>query len=182
VAEDLLVSDHSHPVYEAYDLLRRAALNRAYYSKRLSSAKKRYRWYEICLAIMAPSSGIAGLSIIDTEVGRAIWGLTTLAASLLAIAKPFLRMSDRVESYESAATSYRSLEWELSELRAEIVQAGVFDERMKEWLRHIRRRIGRVAETEPIEDPDEDFINFLYGKINAQYPANSLFVPEEKEK
>jgi hypothetical protein len=171
------VSDDHHPVHEVYDLLRRAALNSAYYSKRLSVAKRKLLFYEIALAVAAPSSGIAGLSVLDTNVGKLVWGVATLVASFLAVAKPFLRMSDQIESYDSTLTEYRSLESELAELRGEIYQHRVFDEKEKEWLRHIRRRMGRVAENEPKEEPDEKLVAALYDKINQQYPADSLFVP-----
>ena len=173
------VLDDHDPVDEVYILLRRAALNSAYYSTRLVAVKRRLLCYEISLAIAAPTSGVTGLAIFGPWVREFVWGVAALIASGLAVAKPFLRLSDRIESYESSITEYRSLESELGELRGEIFQQKVFDEKMKEWLRHIRRRMGRVAENEAKEMPDEKLVETLYQKINEQYPSDSLFVPKE---
>jgi len=168
-----------HPVWQAYDLLRTTRMNAGYYSAKSDSAKIRTRVYEIVLAIVAPGSAVAVLTFWNEPHGSAVWGVLATIASLMAVAKPFLKMEEQLQSYQSCATEFRSLASELEALRSEIAEDEDYGERHREWLRHIRNRATRLADIEPVETIDETLRSRMFERVSKEIPADSLFVPED---
>ncbi len=170
---------NDHPAWEVYDLLRDTRFNAAYYVEKLARAQRSQRWYEILLAVMAPGSAIAGFTVWKTDWGSVLWTVLASIVALLAVAKPFLKMSESVQTYESSATEYRSISSELDSLRSEIAQDRAYGAQHREWLRHIRLRVTRAADSEPIEPPDNSLRAQLYERISLEHPINKFYFPPE---
>lgn len=162
-----------------YDLLRTIKFNVRYYTVKLERAKQKDRWTEIILAIVVPSSAIAGLPLWQNRYGTYAWTVLTVVAALLAVIKPFLKLTESVQSYEAVISRLRTIEGELVELQNEIFQRRRYDQPMQDKLGLIIRSMGRVQEIEPIEPVDEQLRRTIFDQIKKELPNESFYVPEE---
>lgn len=121
-------------MWEVYDNLRTARLNIYYWTEKLDKPKHQNRSLEIFLAIAVPSSAVAGLSFWQSYYGPYVWGFLSSIAAFLSVAKPFLKLTERVESYEAAVARYRTIEGDLSELRTDIMQERAYDNQGSIWI------------------------------------------------
>ncbi|HEX6290159.1 MAG TPA: hypothetical protein VFZ66_13275 [Herpetosiphonaceae bacterium] len=168
----------NHPVWAVYDLLRTTRLNVRYYTAKTERTKQKDRWIEIILAIVVPSSALAGLPLWQSQYGIYVWSTLTVIASLLAIVKPFLKLTESVQAYEAVVSRLRAIEGDLVELQNEIFQQRRYDQRMQERLSLIVRSMGRVQEIEPIEPIDEELRRTIFDQIRRESPNESFYVPE----
>src|SRR5260370_10214406 len=111
-----------NPVWTVYDKLRTARLNVKYYSRRLQFFERLNLSMESVLMATAPSSAVAGLWFWNTEWGTYAWQYLGAVAAIVAVAKPLLGLTKRVKDYEGILSGYRTLEYDLMEIRSLIEQ------------------------------------------------------------
>ena len=116
-----------HPIWDLYDSFRTARLNVNYYSKRLKSLNRLNLLFEITLAITVPSSAFAGLWLWETEYGRHLWKYIAVFSALLAVLKPFMKITQKIAKMEEILAGYRSLDHELYVLTVQIKQNEIYD-------------------------------------------------------
>jgi hypothetical protein len=80
----------------AYDLLRVARMNAAYYEQRLEVASNLHIFFEITIAIGTTGS-IAAWALWQGPLGSAVWATITCTATLLAVIKPIIAPAKRLE-------------------------------------------------------------------------------------
>ena len=86
-------------INQIYDEYRTALLNKKYYSVRLAKMKRCNFVMEFLIAAGATGSGVAGLAVWKTDYGALAWATLSGASILLAIAKPLLKLADKIENY-----------------------------------------------------------------------------------
>lgn len=170
----------NHPVWSIYDSLRDARYETKYYTAKLERTRRKARDLEILLAIVVPSSAASGLSIWASVYGQVVWGVLVSAASILAIAKPFLGFSEAIQSYASTAERWRAIDSQLSRLRTDIASEQTYGDSMRARYSEIGHSIDVAINSAPIEDPDEKLRISVQSAVNKEIPVVSLFIPEEQ--
>jgi hypothetical protein len=174
------MSREDHPVWTVYDKLRTACLNVKYYSRRLRSLERWNFALEFLLSATAPSSAIAALFFWNTEYGQTAWKYLAIVAAITAVAKPLLNLAKRIKEYESVLSGYRTLEYDLREIRSMIEQKRKYDHPLqvefKKALQREKALIARNPETTEcgrVKRKCED-------EVRRQFPPDSFFIPEEE--
>jgi hypothetical protein len=103
-----VLAEHTERVYQVYDVLRTLLLNKKYYAERLSLFQKYNFVMEMLIACGTAGSGVAGFAVWQLAVGKIVWGIISAAAIILAIAKPLLKLTDRIEMYAKLYGEYTS--------------------------------------------------------------------------
>jgi hypothetical protein len=168
-------------VFEVYDLLRTAMLNVEYFTIKLEDAQRKQFLLQVFLAIVVPSSGaaggVAGLKVWNTPYGGYVWGALALIATILAVAQPFLKLTEAIQAYESSVSWFRAVQGQLSELRGEIAWRKTYDERMRDQFLYISRIFTRAKDLGPSEKEDKELIQEIYSRIEREMPDESFYVP-----
>ena len=142
-----------HSVWQVYDQYRTARLNVRYYSARAVRLRRTTQAFDMFLA-----------------------GL----AAVIAVIRPFLHLTERLESVEQALTGYRALDSDLEQLSVLIRQKGEYDkESQKRLQRALKRKeaiIGRLTRTEP---EDNKLKAECTEMVNRELPPEDSFVPEQ---
>lgn len=170
----------NHPVWTVYDKLRTARLNVKYYSRRLKTLESQNFWIEFILLATAPSSAIAGLWFWETEYGKIIWPYLGIIAAITAVLKPILSLTKRIKEFESVLSGYRTLEFDLMEIKTLVEQKQKFDSTLQSDLKKAIQRekalVGKTPETCEIKKIKLQCEN----EVRQELPGNSFFVPEEE--
>lgn len=171
---------HTPPtrVRDLYDSFRSAKFNFYYWGARLDAVRKRNLGIEIAIAVAAPGSAVATLTLWSHSWGKTIWAIVALIAAFLAVVKPILGLARRIETYQQVATSYRSLAIDLQEIVQGVRQRGLFDESLQHDFDIALKKLGRLTDNEPVESINEKLRRQMYDKVNREWPKDSFFVPE----
>lgn len=166
-----------HPAWDVYDLYRTARLNVKYYSSRLDRLEKRNFWMELLLAISAPSSVVAGLWFWDTEAGAFIWKTLGALSAFLAVAKPILRLTDKIRSMEEVLCGYRALEHDLYKITVLIKQENQYDTKLQKRFQDILERKG-ILITKGVESREDRQLKMkCQEEVLTELPTESFYIP-----
>lgn len=169
----------THPVWTVYDKLRTARLNVKYYSKRLTSLERRNFWIEMVLLATAPSSAVAGLWFWATDIGKIVWQYMGIVAAVAAIAKPPMNLTKRIKDIESVLSGYRTLEFDLMEIKSLVEQKRHYDAPLQSEFKKAMQRekalVGRTPETRE----NRKLIIACKLEVLKELPKERFFVPEE---
>jgi hypothetical protein len=168
-----------HPVWTVYDKLRSARLNVKYYSARLHRLERTNLAIEYVLLATAPSSAIAGLWFWNTEVGKNIWQYLGVLAAIAAVAKPPLNLTKRIKDYEAILVGYRTLEYDLMEIKTLVEQKGKYDQGLQSELRKALQREKALVAKTPETREDKKVKRACEEEILRELPPDRFFVPEE---
>jgi hypothetical protein len=169
----------THPVWTVYDKLRTARLNVKYYSRRLSRLETMNFWIELVLLVTAPSSAIAGLWFWETEYGKLVWQYMGIVAAIAAILKPLLGLTKRIKELGGVLSGYRTLEYDLREMKSQIEQKRKYDAALQSELKKALQRekilVGKTPETRE----NQNVKSKCELEVRQEFPPESFFVPEE---
>lgn len=169
----------THPVWTVYNKLRTARLNVKYYSRRLDILERRNFWIELILLGTAPSSAIAGLWFWETEQGKIIWQYFGIVAAIVAVLKPVLGLTKRIKEFESVLTGYRTLEYDLMEIKSLVEQKQKYDSTMQaEFNKALQREKTLVGKT-PETREKRKVKAACELEVRQELPRECFFVPEE---
>lgn len=173
------VTRETHPVWTVYDRLRTARLNVKYYSRRLERLERQNFWIELVLMATAPSSSIAGFLFWKTEYGNLAWKCLGVIAAVAAILKPLLGLAKRIKELESVLTGYRTLEFDLMEIKSLVEQKQKYDGALQSELKKALQRekvlVGRTPETR--ENVNVKLKCEL--EVLEELPRETFYIPEE---
>jgi hypothetical protein len=171
-----VLTEPTERVYQVYDVLRTLLLNKKYYAERLSLFQKYNFVMEMLIACGTAGSGVAGFAVWQLAVGKIVWGIISAAAIVLAIAKPLLKLTDRIEMYAKLYGEYTSAFARMKILVDDIqVDRALPPARIKlfEELR------SRTAELSKLGDPrpNRDLVRRLQAQVISELPINRLWLP-----
>jgi hypothetical protein len=168
-----------HPVWIVYDKLRSACLNVKYYSYRLQSLERQSFWLDIILAGTAPTSAIAGLWFWENEYGKIIWQWLGVIAAVAALLKPVLGLTKRIKDVEPVLSGYRTLEYDLREIKSNVEQKRRYDTTMQTELKKALQRekvlVGKTPETRE----NQRVKRKCQAEVKQELPREIFYVPEE---
>ena len=139
---------HDHPAWEIYDQYRTTKLNTKYRLWRITTLKKWNKFFDISLAITAPSSAIAAITFWTTRVGSIIWGLLTTITALLASIRPFLGLTEKIQENGELLIAERSLEIDLYKIIVLLKQKGKYDQFLQDKFAEALDKIKEIVQRE----------------------------------
>jgi hypothetical protein len=97
-----------------YDEFRDSELNKEYYAERVRRTRRKLRQIDIYLALFSGGSGVAGFtlwsySIYGVQLGQLILGMLAGIATMVLLAKPYLKLEDEVERLSGIQSTYASM-------------------------------------------------------------------------
>jgi len=164
-------------VYERARLLnnewRTAQLNQKYYRCRLNDERRLSFWLDLAIAFTS-SGAVAGWTIWKLGPGAFVWQIAGAVTTLLAIARPLLKLPERVERLTELATGYSTIAFDLSlHANRARVKGGFSDD---EWatIEGIieRNRDLNIKDEHP---PRERLHRRCYTEVNRESPVAQLW-------
>jgi hypothetical protein len=170
---------NDHPVWDIYDAQRTARLNVLYYDHTLNNLKRIHTASEIILAVSA-ASGTVGIWFFQTLFDGIPWKILISAAAIIAIAKPIIKISDRIQKESDVLCAWRDLDDELQKLSIKINQRGQYDDELKAIFLSIIEMKSEIVKDEPTDKIDDQLRESCYKRVLEELPLDSYFIPEEK--
>ena len=168
-------------VWEVYDLQRTCRLNARYWTARLAKEERKSFCIEFAMAFTAPGSAIAGLVFWKTDSGKEVWSALMLVTAVLGVAKPLLKLPDRIRTLHKVVAGYRALEQPLEELRNEILRERAYTAQLVKTYQQLHRQFHDVSRDEPVENVDTALRAQCYQSVKDELPESSFFIPVSEE-
>lgn len=166
-----------HPVWDVYDLYRETRFYVLYYSEKLNEYKRLNTVIEVVLAITTSSSAVAALWLWDTTIGQEIWKYILVVSAILAVLKPILKLTEKVQQYEAYLTGYRGLETDVKLIVIQINQSKNYGTIHRSDLIAALSRQGELT----LKSPESKLAKKLEYKcrqqVEIELPAEKFFVP-----
>lgn len=168
----------NNPVWGVYNLFRTARLNSKFYTHEFNRLKNLNFRMEILIAV-STSSSAATVWLFSTALGEIVWQTLGSIAALLAIIKPFLKLTDRASRMEAAHTGYRLLDYDLGVISEEIRQKGTYADDIRENFRNAQARARELVSKSPDQKPKRSLIKRFEEEVKSELPMEKFYVPEE---
>lgn len=172
--------DINHPVWDVYDLYRESRFSVLYYSEKLNWFKGLNSFIEIILAITTSSSAVAVLWLWNTTLGQEIWKYVLVISAVLAIIKPVIKLTEKVQQYEEVLTGYRGLESDLKIIVVQIKQSKRYGAPHKTKLVEAVARQGELSKKSPEAKLESKLENKCKAQVEKELPAEHFFVPKDR--
>ena len=172
-------SENDHPVWIVYDTFKEISLNVKYYSAKLHKVQSWNTGFEFFLGLATPSAGIAVADLVywKTETIGEFWQILVAIAALVAIVKPFLKFSEKIEKLKGVTTEYVSLKHDLNVLILSIKERGKFEDDLKSIFWLAMEKIGRVKAQYIELKIDKKLQDECTEEVDEENPVNAFFVP-----
>lgn len=103
-----------------------------------------------------------------------------VVSALLAVAKPLLKLTERIQTLEELVGQYRATEYDLKKIEVAIRQRKKFEPELQERFAAVLDRIAEVATRKGGEfSTRETLRNKCQIEVANELPADRFFVPEE---
>jgi hypothetical protein len=174
-----MARDTRHAVWQVYDEYRTARLNAKYYGVLLERARRGNLLMESLIALAASSSAISGWGLWQTPSGRTLWSLLAGTAAVLAILKPLLRQTERVQRLQEVVGGYLVLDHDLHVLEMSIAQRGLYDgDRVNDFNAAMKRKSDLLTKDQG-GSTDRALLRRCMEEVNGELPAERFWVPGE---
>ena len=167
----------NHPVWDVYDLFRTARLNIKYYSHKLTNLKRTNFCIELALAIGAPSSAIGGFYYWNTPCGSIIWKWILGITAVVALVKPIIKLSDKIESYGKTVNGYRILEHQVEKNVIQIKQDKSYSEKHRTLLESAIEMVGKLKENDPEIKINNKLKKKYQDEVLKELPVDNFYIP-----
>jgi hypothetical protein len=169
----------SHPVWEVYDLHRLARLRNKYYCAMLARAKRYNMGLEVFLATTVSGSAVGTLAFWSSPTGKSWWQALAALSAILAVAKPFLRLTDRIQEAEEMVTGYRLIEQRVSRLESSISNERSYSAPLRQRFVAIMDDLDALVLKQPKDKDAASWIKKFSAEVNRELPSNNFFIPED---
>jgi hypothetical protein len=183
IARDLAqgkAMNSNNPVIDVYNQLRTARLNVKYHEAKLRRWRRSNFWMELLIAISA-SSTAASAWFFQGTFGACLWKILTGVTAILAIAKPMLKLPDKIHRADELLAGYRMLDFDLERLTISIREKKCYNEEHKRQFSTALDRKRELLEEQKESEPDEKLLNQCYEKVLRELPAEEFYMPEESK-
>ena len=169
------INELKRQLKELYDCYRTSLLNRKYYGHRLENIRMCNRTIDIILALTA-ASAIGTWAIWQTAIGTIVWEILFSTAAIIAVIKPFLRISDVIERYGKLFIGYSSNVYTIKKIVSEVTRSKEFTDDLNFAYRNILDSFRNLA---PDDDPKPKarLIQKYFNEVNNEVPPESLWMP-----
>ncbi len=167
-----------HPVWDIYDEYRTARLNVKINEYQLANYKRWNFWIEFILALTA-SSSVASFWFWQNATGQIVWKYLLVITAILAVLKPMLNLSGKIQKFSEILTDFKSLEHDFHKLTILINQQQRYDPEFKDQFYYLldqkrfinqKTNEGTIRKSKKREFEDQ---------VINELPATSFYIPEE---
>jgi len=127
----------------------------------------------------APSSAIAGLVFWNTTYGKTVWSILICFTAFIAVAKPLLKLSDKLEKLQKVVTLYKSVEFQIEVLENDIQREDEYSTIIVNTYKNLANQVGEISKDEPIESVDQDLRKSCYKEVNEELPFTNFYEPSK---
>jgi hypothetical protein len=166
---------HAH-LRELYRLYRTALMNEKYFGYRLQRVRALNTASEIALGISA-SAAISSWKFLTEGVGMHVWQVFGGISTFLAVIKPIIKLSKKIEIYSKLHVGYCGLYFDLKNLVHEVNTSRAFPQRLLKEEDAARQRYKNL-ELQIDELPNKRLLRRCMEEVNRQIPADTLWTPE----
>lgn len=167
-----------HPVTDVYRELKDARFRLKFYSRRKVWLARVSVTMDIVLAMTAPTSTLTGFFIWDTVVGKWLWSVLALVAAVVAVVKPFLRLTGHIEDLNRLIGIYEVLDYELGELKITISQDRDYGEEHRKRFDAIREQKKETLTIAYEPDPGRRAKRELLAEVDEELPEEAFYYPD----
>jgi hypothetical protein len=167
-----------NPVLDVYDLFRTARLNVKYTQAELKKLQSRNFWMEVLLAVSA-SSTVGGLWLWQGALGGYAWKLVGTFAAFLAILKPILNVTEKIQRKQEMLAGYRTLDYDLHKITVLISQGQKYDGEIQGKFLEALDREGELVKQDKDAIIDTKLVEECYEQVLLELPADKFYLPEE---
>jgi hypothetical protein len=168
-----------HPVWDVYDEFRTARLSHKYYCGKLARLERSNFWLECVLAGTASGSAIAALTFWRTNDGKIAWTGLTILSALLAVIKPLVKLTDRIQRIDAVAVGYSLLDHDYHKLQIAISQDGKYTNEHQVRFRALLERGTELKKQESVERTiDETLRRKCSRAVENELPTTKFLIPE----
>lgn len=167
-----------HPAWSVYDELITVKANGYYIEGDLRWLKRCNLLSEVLVAL-ATSSAVAGFWFWSLPPGQELWRIVGAVATIIAIAKPLLTLTDRIQSKTELLTDARSLEHEYFTITLLIRQADEYKDEYKQRLLKAVEYRGNFIRAYKDGIADKRRVEQCIARARADYPPESYYIPSK---
>jgi hypothetical protein len=161
-----------------YNDYRTACLNKKYYGCRLQTTQHWNLGFEIIIALGATGTGIGGWTFFQQYPG--VWALLAGASAVLALVKPIIQLSTKIERYGRLYGEFSKLSATLQTVVDEVRAAGTLSEDQYQIYKKAKGTFSELAkEDEP--RPQRQLILRLQDEVDREIPPETLPMPTAKK-
>lgn len=165
-----------HPVWDVYDQYRTARLNLKYYQIQLNYLKRWNLAIETILAISA-SSSVAGLWFWEGLYGGYLWKIIGSIAAILAVIKPVLNLSDKINKKEELIIGYKGLHHDLEKISILVNQNQAYSEDLKKQFLDALDRKGVLIQKDNDTKVNRKLRDRLQLEVIDELPIKHFYIP-----
>jgi hypothetical protein len=166
-----------HPVWDIYDEYRTARLNVRINEYHLANCKKWDFFIEFILALTA-SSSVASFWFWQDATGQTVWKYLSVLTAVLAVLKPMLDLSGKIQKYSEILSDFKSLEHDFHKLAILINQQQRYDNEFKDQFYYLldqKRFINQKTNEGTIRKSKK---HEFERQVANELPANCFYIPE----
>jgi hypothetical protein len=135
---------------------------------------------EIVLAVTTASSAVAALWLWNTQVGQELWKYILVISAILAVVKPVIKLTDKMQQFEEILAGYRSLEHDLKTIVIRIRQSKKYGMPHRTKLLEALTRQGELLKKLPEAKPEKKLQEKCRLQVMKELPVEYFFVPKDK--
>ena len=170
--------DKTHPVWDVYDALRTARLTVKYHCTRLDALERQNFTLELLLAATTTGSAIAAMSLWEAEIGKVLWQGLLMASAIVAVAKPFLRLGDKIKTLSEIIAGWRLIDHQLHKIEIGVRETGEYGPDLRKAFAAIMASMDGLV-TKSVENTVKSRIRSrCQQEVRGELPDTHFFVPE----
>lgn len=166
-------------VWEVYDLWRTSKLNVKYYSSLQVCYTRLLSTFDLVIAATAPSGTIAALWFWDTQLGSIIWKVLIIIASVVALIKPTLNLTEKIKKTDTVLSGYKMMCHDLDTLIIQIKHSREYDESKINTFNDIYKRKGVLISQDPEINANRRKVKLFTDNVNKELQNYDYYIPEE---
>jgi hypothetical protein len=138
------------------------------------------RWniaLEFILAAAASGSAIAGLAFWSDPTGKVAWQIFSILAALIAVAKPLLKLPDKIRAHEAMVRGYRVLEHDLAQIQGDVQVRNAYDNELRKRFDSAMERLRSLKASDPEKREIRKLLRRCCEEVERELPARNFFLP-----
>lgn len=161
---------------DIYANYRNICLSKKYYELLLARTERANFWYEVIIAV-GTSTAVAGWAFWKFPIADTVWPVFGGVVAILAVIKPIVAFTPRIERFTSLATYYSSLLIDFQALIFEIKTKERIDPAAYKVYSGLLNKLKALpAKEDP--NPSEKVLREITKRVNREIPADSLWHPK----
>jgi hypothetical protein len=178
-----------------YQLYRKAALNKEYYARRLVRIQNWNLVLEALIAATATGSSISTLGVMTIDLGKVSawlsgvqpWNILLGSAAILALLRPFLQLSKKVERYSRLFTGHLDNYLQLESIVRAVERTHKYNSAQISRFESIERRYIELSRSDDPVPSDrlisrcERIVNERIGWDKMWYPSEDVSLSNESQ-